>query len=184
MTETSDPTHRFLAHADAFTDAVDAIDARGGWGDPTACEAWTARDLVAHVVDTQRDLLAGRDLDPGPDRTDAGPAGRWSSHLASVRPLLADARVHETYDGWFGPTTVADTLADFYGFDLVVHRWDLGRAAGVAVRWTDGEMDDVEASLDGFGDAFYAEGISKPALDPPAGADRQTRLLARMGRRA
>ena len=36
----------------------------------------------------------------------------------------------------------------------------------------------------GFGDALYMDGVCKPALDVPAGASRQERALARMGRRA
>ena len=38
--------------------------------------------------------------------------------------------------------------------------------------------------LDGFGEPLYAEGICTPALDPPDGADEQTRVLAKLGRRA
>ena len=176
-------TERFLAHADAFTRVVDDTDAAGAWDSPSACADWSAADLLAHVVETQRAFLTEQGLDPG-DTGESAPPARWRTHLGGVRPLLEEPRVHEAYDGYFGPTTVADTLADFYGFDLIVHRWDLGRAAGVDVTWTEDEMAAIEASLDVFGEAFYSEGIGKPALDPPDGADRQTRLLARMGRRA
>ena len=75
-------------------------------------------------------------------------------------------------------------MATFYGFDLIAHRWDLARALGRDERWSEAELDALERGLDGFGDAFYAEGVSKPALPVPEGADRQTALLARMGRRA
>ena len=37
------------------------------------------------------------------------------------------------YDGYFGRTTIAATVADFYGWDLVVHGSDVARATGSGV---------------------------------------------------
>jgi len=58
------------------------------------------------------------------------------------------------------------------------------RAADQDVAWDEAETDAVERALDGFGDSLYLDGICRPAVDPPTGASRQTRLLARTGRRA
>ncbi len=33
--------------------------------------------------------------------------------------------------------TFADTLANFYGFDMLVHRWDLARALGQDLTYED-----------------------------------------------
>ncbi len=88
------------------------------------------------------------------------------------------------YDGFFGRTTVADSMARFYGFDLLVHGWDLARALGRETAWSDAEMDRIDSALDGFGDNLYHEGVCAPALDVADDAPRQTRLLARMGRAA
>ena len=41
----------------------------------------------------------------------------------------------------------------------------------------------LERSADGFGDHLYDDGVCKPALAVPDGADRQERVLARLGRR-
>ena len=65
-----------------------------------------------------------------------------------------------------------------------MHRWDLGRALGQDVRWTEEEMERLEKAIAGFGDALYSEGVCRPAVDVPDDADRQTRLLGLMGRRA
>jgi hypothetical protein len=74
-------------------------------------------------------------------------------------------------------------MANFYGFDLVVHRWDLGRALGQEVRWSEEEMERLEKAIAGFGDALYSPGVAGPALDVRPDADRQTRILALLGRR-
>ena len=177
-------TASFLAHTDRFADTVRAVEAAGAWSAPSPCEGWSAAGVVDHVVDTQRDFLAQRDVDLGA-RSGGGPAAVWDDHLDAVRLVVADdALVGATYDGYFGPTTMAETLRDFYGFDLHVHRWDLGRAADQDVAWDEAETDAVERALDGFGDSLYLDGICRPAVDPPTGASRQTRLLARTGRRA
>ncbi len=170
-----------LANADTFTALVAAVPA-DRWDDPSPCDDWTAADVVQHVIDTQRHFLAERGA-ALPDPPEGSPAERWAAHDAAVRDVLADEAFATTpYDGYFGPTTLADTLRDFYGWDLVVHRWDLGRAVGQEVAWSDAERSFVEGALAGFGDQLYAEGICKPALDAPAGADEQTRVLALLGR--
>lgn len=157
-----------------------------GWDAPSPCEGWTARDVVRHLVDTQRDFLGthGADLGPVPD-VDAGPAAAWHAHADAVAAALADdAFVAHGFDGFFGPTTVGATLRDFYLFDMVVHRWDVARATGVPTTLTDGELDAVEHSADTFGETAYRMGVFRAGVEAPAGADRTARVLARLGREA
>ena len=77
---------------------------------------------------------------------------------------------------------MGDSLLRFYGFDLVVHRWDVATAAGLDERFDEEELAFVEACAEGFGESLYAEGICRPGVEAPVDADRQTRLLARVGR--
>jgi hypothetical protein len=102
--------------------------------------------------------------------------------VLQVREALGDGAGDKAIEGYFGPTTVGETLATFYGFDLIVHRWDVGRATGADLRFTDEEMDALEASIAQFGDLMYAEGICATAREVGEGADRQERLLALTGR--
>ena len=173
----------FQANADQFGTVVDAA-GNSDWDAPSPCEEWTAAGVVGHVVDTQRDFLErqGADVGPRPD----GPAPElWAAHRKSVDQVVADEDfVSREYDGYFGRTSVEDTLANFYGFDMLIHRWDLATALGIETSWTDAELDRIETALDGFGDNLYADGVCKPAIDVPDDAPRQVRLLGRMGRRA
>lgn len=173
----------YLANAAKFSTLVKSVpDQR--WDAPSPCEGWSAADVVHHVIDTQFDFLRDREA-AGVTASDGTPPERWRAHHAQVRQLLADENfATASYDGYFGPTTVADTMRDFYGWDLVVHRWDLGRAVGQEVTWTDDERIFVGDTLEGFGDQLYNEGICKPAVEAPANADEQTRVLALLGRRA
>ena len=170
------------AHADRFTAVVEAA-GDNDWSSPSPCEGWTAADVLDHVVDTQRDFLDKRGADVG-TRPEGTPPEVWAAHRDVVRRVTADdAFVSEEYDGYFGRTSVADTLANFYGFDMLVHRWDLARAVGGDVTWTEAEMDALETNLDALGDNLYTQGVCKPPIAVAADAPRQERLLARLGRR-
>ncbi|WP_299166198.1 TIGR03086 family metal-binding protein [uncultured Arthrobacter sp.] len=156
------------------------------WNAPSPCTGWAVRDVLDHLIDTERDFLGQHDIDAGsrPD-TAQDPVGAWKTHASRVQNVLDTAKLAETsFDGFFGPTTVGATLATFYGFDLLVHRWDIARGAGRDTRFNESELDLIEQSLEGFGENLYMEGICRPALPAPADADRATRLLARMGRDA
>lgn len=188
MTHTSDGTHLQLAHdyagkAAAMGQLADSAKTPD-WARPSPCEGWTAREVVLHLIDTQAGFLADRGLEPpAVDRAD--PARAWEQHSEGVAALLADPAVGATgYDGWFGRTTVAATMAQFYGWDMLVHRWDLGRALGRQVVLTDAELDEIEAALPGFGDQLYGEGICRPAVQVEPHQPRQVQVLAVLGRDA
>lgn len=173
----------FLQRADVFTQRIGDIDEEA-WAAPSPCEGWSAADIVDHVIDTQRDLFAGRGVDLG-QRPGGGPARQWAEHLKTVRRVVANERVMlAPYESMFGPTTLAKVLHDFYGFDLIVHAWDINAAVGRDLEWSEEETETIGNSIPSWGDALYAEGICKPALDVPGDAPRQTKLLAALGRRA
>jgi uncharacterized protein (TIGR03086 family) len=174
---------RYSVLADRFGSVVDALHSHA-WNAPSACEDWTGRDVLAHVVGTQRDFLRSRgiELDGDPALADDPVAG-WHAHEEELRRLLADDSVTALeYDGVFGRTTVGATIVSFYGFDLLVHRWDLAQAADRDERFTEDELDLIETALPTFGEHLYDDGVCKPALPVAEGADRQARVLARLGR--
>lgn len=180
-TSLTDSYRRADAPLSRVTGSLSAAD----WEAASPCEGWTARDVVAHMIDAQRDFLTGHDVVLGdrPD-VDADPARAWADHRDAVLAVVADDDVTGTaFDGHFGPTTVGETLDRFYVFDMIAHRWDIARAAGRDERFTVEELDRLETAIEGFGPAIHAEGICKPGVEAPEDADRQTRVLASLGRR-
>ena len=164
---------------DRFTDVVDAV---ADWSATSPCEGWSVGDVVDHVVSTQRDFLKAH-TGLAPESTTADPAQRWKAHrafVAKVLPGLADV-THETP---FGPSTVGQTLNTFYGFDLIVHRWDIATGAGLDSRLADDELEILEAVVPTFGEHLYGDGICKGPLPVGPDADRGTRILAVLGRAA
>lgn len=171
----------FTAAATPWTAVVHAVT---DWEAPTPCEGWTARDLVGHVVGTEREFFAERGHPLREPVAAQDPAAAWDAHRATVEEALADPAVPATpFEGYFGPSTVGGSFEQFYVFDLYVHRWDLARSAGLGTTLDERELDHLEAGIAAWGDALYAEGVCGPPLPVPAGADRATRVLALLGRR-
>ncbi|MEO9330193.1 maleylpyruvate isomerase family mycothiol-dependent enzyme [Gordonia aurantiaca] len=185
MTTRTDNTpllDRYDSYADGFSAVLETFPA-DAWDNASPCEGWTARDVVTHVIESQREFFAHHDLDLGLAPSSDDPVAAWRAHREAVAALLADPGVGERrFDGHFGPTTIGETLVRFYGFDMIAHRWDVAAAAGVVHRFSDEELDELSAGADGFGDALYAEGVCT-RIEVPEGADRQTTVLARLGRR-
>lgn len=166
----------------AFTSAVEAVH---DWQAPSPCEGWSARDVLDHVLGTERDFLAAQALLSADAEADPGdPVALWATHQREVTALLGEASIAQRpYEGAFGPTTVGALMVEFYGFDLVVHRWDLDRSQGREARLSAHELAIIEAAVAGWGEHAYAPGILARPVPVPEGADRQARVLALTGRR-
>ncbi|WP_207345468.1 TIGR03086 family metal-binding protein [Arthrobacter sp. E3] len=154
------------------------------WDSPSPCEGWTVRNVVGHLMETQREFLGRNNIDIG-KVADAGgdPASTWRSHSAAVLDAVStEAVANREFDGAFGRSTIGETLVQFYVWDMVAHRWDIARSLGQDPSLTDTELDRLERGITSFGDALYMDGICKPGVRAPADADRATLVLARLGR--
>jgi uncharacterized protein (TIGR03086 family) len=182
MTEISD---RYRRLADLFAATVAAVpDDR--WGAPSPCEDWTARDVLRHVVDNHT-LFFGfvdRKMPEGPS-VDDDPVGAFAHARACMLDELEDPeRAGTEYEGMFGTRTFEWAVDQFLSGDLMLHRWDLGTAAGLDVEIPRQDIEQAWKDAEFYGDSARAPGVFGPALDPPADADEQTKLLAFTGRRA
>ena len=184
MTRTAELYQTSLHPLTAVVEAVTPTE----WDAPSPCRGWSARDVVRHLVDTQREMLSGHRVDLGdaPD-LDADPAFAWRVHTERVLEALADEGLTgRAYDGHFGPTTVGATLEQFYVWDMYVHRWDLARAVDLNDTIPDIDIEQAEATLlllhDKMGESMRGPTAFGPEVPAPEGADRQTKLLAFLGR--
>ena len=85
------PLHAYTELAGPFGAVVERLDP-ADWDQPSPCEGWSARDVLAHVVDTERDFLQGRGLDVG-HRPDLGaPSAAWRTTRMPRRSAKAACR--------------------------------------------------------------------------------------------
>jgi uncharacterized protein (TIGR03086 family) len=181
VTEIAD---RFRRRSAAFTERVDAVP-DDAWDNPSPCKDWVARDIVDHMVKNAHLFysLVGRELPPGPSVAD-DPAAAWAYARDAIQGGLDDPEIAQLeYDGQMGRGTFESGVDRFGSPDVVIHTWDLARAAHLDERLDAADVHAVYESMRGLGEVLRTSGAFGPAVEPPAGADEQTRLLAFCGRR-
>jgi uncharacterized protein (TIGR03086 family) len=177
MTEIAD---RYRRLADRFTHVVESVSDEE-WANPSPCEEWSARDVLEHVVESEWGFLERFGFAPA----DTEPS--WPLVRDTMQAVLEDPeRAGTEYEGFFGPTTVAETVDGFFSFDLLVHAWDIARAVGLSEHE---EMEEAEVErylemLRARGDAVRGPGVFGPPLEVDDSADLKTRFLAFTGRRS
>ncbi|MFZ2175436.1 MAG: TIGR03086 family metal-binding protein [Rhodococcus sp. (in: high G+C Gram-positive bacteria)] len=186
MTSTTHtPATHYRDLAAKFTTRVESVP-EDRWDSPSPCDGWTARDVVRHVVDTQRHIVTVVDLElpPGPS-VDDDPVGAWIATRDAMQAVLDDPELaNREYDGHFGRTDLSATVDSFYCFDLVVHGWDLARATGLDETIPAADLTWVGEVAEQMGESIRTAGVCGPAVDVPADADQQTKVLAYLGRTA
>ena len=180
----SEASERYARLAEAFTAKVAAVPTEK-WTSQSPCEAWTARDVVRHVVSTHGMFLGfvGRDMGDAPS-VDDDPLGAWGVARAAVEGDLEDPeRAAAEFDGLSGRSTFETAVDRFLSMDLVVHGWDLARSTGLDERIDPDEVGRVRRQAEAFGDALRSPRAFGPPVEPPPGSDEQDQLLAFLGRR-
>ena len=104
------------------------------WRAPAPVDGWTARDVVAHLVEWFPAFLAagGVDLPPGPSVAD-DPVAAWDHHAAAVQAVLEERGEESFTHPYAGTHRLADATDRFYSADVFMHSWDLARATGQQV---------------------------------------------------
>jgi len=182
----SEVAQRFRRVAGRFTDAVQCVPA-DSWDNPAPCEGWVARDVVRHLVEWVPSFLrggAGLELAPGPSADD-DPVGAWLALGGALQAVLDDAGLsaRELTNEHTGRHRVDDAIGMFVLGDVLIHTWDLARAAGLDETLDAGEVHRMVVGLEPLGDALSLSGHYAARVELPSGADEQTRLLALTGRR-
>lgn len=159
------------------------------WDLPSPCAAWSARDLLGHVIGGQLEIIALTGGEEAPDPVDdpgrlawPDPVAAWlRARAACAAALTPEALATPIRFGGFGELPLRDLL-DTYVLELLVHAWDLARAAGLPVRLDPDLVHRASATAQVIGTSMRKEGLIGPALTPPRGAGELTRLLAFLGR--
>ncbi len=175
---------RFRRVAGRFSEVVESVP-DGAWSNPAPCEGWVARDVVRHLVEWVPSFFARAGIElPTSISVDDDPAGAWEALRDDLQAKLDDPAIAaaEIDIEPVGRHTVAAAIEQFVTADIVVHTWDLARAAGVDAS-IDREMS--ARMLDGMlamGDMLVASGHYKPAVTVDDDASVETKLIAATGR--
>ncbi|TDE45731.1 TIGR03086 family protein [Nonomuraea mesophila] len=194
----SDTADRYALLADAFLACIRATPEER-WDAKSPCRGWTARDVVAHVINGHRGILAAvrntpptpahgvlispmgdaPAVEPGADLVAAFTACR-DDMLATLRDPALAARTLPF--GPLGPVPV-EQAADMIGaLELLGHTWDLARATGGDETLDTDAVTRTHQALIPHYQALLATGAFDASIPAPAGADAQTAFLCFTGR--
>lgn len=182
MTETA--PQRFRRLADHFDRVVSAVpDDR--WSAPSPCADWTVADVVDHVAGSEQDFLERQGLSIGAASA-SSPVARWRAVRDAMQAAIDDPAVADrSFDGYFGPTTIAETIDTFYSMDLAVHAWDVARGAGLheLEAISDDDIEHSRTQLAPVGDTVRMAGIFGAPVEVPEDSSEVDKFLAWTGRR-
>jgi uncharacterized protein (TIGR03086 family) len=179
----SEVSERYAIVADGFAARLAGMtdDKTSG---PSPCTEWTARDVVAHVINVHRRVRAALgDVAAAEVDLDADLEAQWSSARDAIRTALDDRRLAtQTVGGMFGEQPFEALVGRLLCADTLVHTWDLARATG-----QDDRLDAEAATLaleflTPMDEAIRRPGGFGPKVETPPGADAQARLLSFAGR--
>src|ERR1700722_15135809 len=176
---------RYRLPAGAFDARVQAAPP-DSWDVQSPCTDWRARDVVAHVVEGHRRLIAEvAGGDSGAMTADEDPKAAWTSAYAAMRELTEDPEaMARSVPGPTGPMPLEQMLPQFVCMDILVHTWDLARAVGGDERLDEDSVRRAYETLKPMDAMIRPPTVFAPKWPPPPGADVQTEFLYFLGRRA
>jgi uncharacterized protein (TIGR03086 family) len=182
MTDVHDTYSRVSHDFDAAVRIVSADQ----WDTQTPCEEWKARDLVAHVVEGHRGVIAGvRGGASTPLGADEDPKQAWEEASRTMGEITADPEaLAKEMDGPTGTMPAGEIIGRFVTMDVLVHTWDLARTVGGDEHLDEDSVRRAYEALKPMDAVIRQPNVFGPKLDPPPGADLQTQFLYFLGRRA
>jgi uncharacterized protein (TIGR03086 family) len=181
----TDVQHTYRQVSNGFDAAVRAV-APDKWSAQSPCEGWRARDVVAHVVEGHRGVIAAvRGGESKPLSVDEEPRLAWEEASRTIDEITGDPEaLAKEIDGPTGKMPAGEVISRFVTMDLLVHTWDLARAVGADERLDEDSVRGAYEALKPMDAMIRQPNIFGPKLDPPDGADLQTEFLYFLGRRA
>ena len=176
---------RYRRLASGITDKIAQVPAQK-WTAQSPCPDWTALDVVRHLTETPG-MFFGLVGEASPDvpPVDDDPLAAWVVARDATQAALDDPAIAtREYDGFMGKSTFEKGVDQFICTDLIVHGWDLARAAGLDERIDPQDLAAVRTAMAPMGDNLRSPRAFGPEVEVPPDADEQTKLLAFLGRRA
>jgi uncharacterized protein (TIGR03086 family) len=146
---------------------------------PTPCDQWKVRDLLNHMLDTQRYFASAARGE------DASPPGPTPPSLLSAEPAADFEKARTDVLQEFGRDGVIEKTGPSLGIafaDQLLHGWDLARATGQDTTMPEGLADLAYECIHGKFTDEQRKGVFGPEVSVDERATSQQRLLAYTGR--
>ena len=156
------------------------------WDAQTPCAEWTTRDLLAHVVENHRGVIANvRGGASAPLGADEDATQAWTDASQAIIEITVDPVASAVeVQGPTGPVPAGQAIAQFMTMDVLVHTWDLARTIGADEHLDEEFVRQAYEALKPIDAMIRQPQVFGPRLEPPDGADLQTEFLYFLGRQA
>jgi len=174
------PAERHHQVAGHFGEVAGAVT---DWTAPAPVPDWTARDVVAHLVDWFPGFLSGGGITLTPISVSVAddPAAAWAAHTAAVQRLF-DHGDREFVHPMAGTHRVADAIDRFYTSDIFMHTWDLAKAGGIEPALDPDFAGMLLAGMQPIDEMLRASGQYGPKMPVSTDAPVPDQLMAFVGR--
>jgi uncharacterized protein (TIGR03086 family) len=145
----------------------------------TPCPEWSVRDLLNHLLDTQRYFISSARGE------DASPPGQTPPAVLSDDPVRDFEQGRAELLDEFGQDGVIDKTGPSLGIafaDQLLHGWDLARATGQDATMPTGLPEAAYGCIHGMFTEDQRKGVFAPEIPVADDAGPQERLLAYTGR--
>jgi uncharacterized protein (TIGR03086 family) len=183
----SENTDKYRTAVAGFTAVVEAVPA-DKWSNPSPCQDWNAKQVLGHVIGGTRTITAVETGQGAPREGDpaelAGddPIGNYQAARDHALGLLTDENLAKVVPGPMGEMPLDQVVGMFLANDVLVHTWDLARAAGIDVTLDPALVEACLAQLTPIDAMIRMPGVFGPKVEPPAGADTTIKLMCFTGR--
>ncbi len=186
----SDTLAAYTTVLDGFEQVLRAVPA-DRWEGASPCAEWAAVDVAGHVIGGVRMvgmLASGTALPaerPGNrDLAGGDPVASWVAARAATTAALTPEALDRVVPGPIGDMPLTIMIEQFMTGEVLVHTWDLARAAGVDVELDPALVEDTLTRWRAIdGGEMRSPRVFGPELPAPEGAARQEQLMAFLGRR-
>ena len=175
------PAQRHAADAARFTELVESASA-GDWARPTPVAAWTALDVVKHLIEWSRGFLRSAAVELPALDVEADPVAAWKQHVADVQAILDDPAGRVLSNPHTGDKPVDEAIDQFYTTDIWMHSWDLATALGREPDLGQERCRAVLAGMVPMEQLLRDSGEFGPAVPVADDASPQDKLIAFIGR--
>jgi uncharacterized protein (TIGR03086 family) len=185
----SDATTGYRTALDGFDAVIRRVPA-DAWDNPSPCEGWSALEVAGHVISGLHlaGLLASggvppRQAPPTAEVVGEDPVASWQSAREATLAALTPDALARVVPGPVGEMPLGTMIEQFMAGEVMVHTWDLARAAGLDVTLDPQLVEETFARWEPMDSpAMRQPGVFAARLAAPEGASRQDQLMAFLGR--
>jgi uncharacterized protein (TIGR03086 family) len=186
----SDATTGYRTALEGFDAVIRRVPAEA-WDNPSPCEGWSARDVAGHVIGglhMARLMASGqapaREHPPTAELVGDDPVASWEGARDAALAALTPDALTRVVPGPMGEMPLGVMIEQLLGGEVMVHTWDLARAAGIDVTLDPGLVEETLTRWEPMdGPGMRQPGVFAARLPAPDGATRQDQLMAFLGRR-